>query len=355
MPNDPQPPRGKPKKSGASPPAGKSPGNRTPGNRPPGKGPAGGKPAGNRSAPSGSASNRSAASGSASNRSSANRKFTERQAAKQQAARAARQARNRTLGIASIVIVVVIVAVLIVVKIGGGGGGNSNSSVSSPAAGTPVTAAITKHLTSVPLSTLAAAPTSGVASAPGAIKDAKLTADGKPELLFIGAEFCPICATERWAMYVALSKFGTFSPAPGRLHSAVRDGDIPTITFYGTKYPSRYLTFTPVETTTNEPDGNYYVTLQTPTPTEQKIWESHTDQSFPFLDFAGKEDLTTAQFDPSLLEQGVTFDQIAADVGNNSTTVGGDIDASAKVLIQTICSKMTGAKPATVCRAVGNG
>jgi hypothetical protein len=33
---------------------------------------------------------------------------------------------------------------------------------------------------------------------------------GKPEVLYIGAEYCPYCGTERWSMIVALSRFGTF-------------------------------------------------------------------------------------------------------------------------------------------------
>ncbi|MGP0029873.1 MAG: DUF929 family protein, partial [Acidimicrobiales bacterium] len=242
---------------------------------------------------------------------------------------------------------------LILVKVGGGGS-PSSASVSSPPAGTPVPAATMARLASIPLSTLVAAPTSGVITPTQAITDPKLTADGKPDLLFIGAEFCPICATERWAMYVALSKFGTFSPEPGRIHSAVRDGDIPTLTFYNTKYTSPYFTFTPVETTTNEPDGNYYVTLQTPTAEQLKLWESHTDQSFPWLDFGGKEELTSAQYDPDLLE-GQTFDGIASQIGNNSTVIGADVDASAKVLIQTICKTLTNGQPADVCNAVGHG
>ena len=159
------------------------------------------------------------------------------------------------------------------------------------------------------------------------ISDATLTADGKPDLLYIGAEFCPVCATERWAMYVALSKFGTFSRQPGEIHSAVRDGDIPTLTFYNSTYSSPYLTFTPVETTTNQPEGNYYVSLQTPTAAQQKLWASHTDESFPWVDFGGKMELSNAQYDPTVLE-GVSFADIAKDIGNNSTVIGADIDAS---------------------------
>ena len=296
-----------------------------------------------------------AATQPAASRPSAGRKYAQRQATKQQAALAARRARNRTLGIASVVLVLVIVVVLVVVKVAGGGGSSGGGSVSSPATGTPIAASITTKLTSIPLSTLVAAPTTGVATSPESIKDSRLSASGKPDLLYIGAEFCPICATERWPMYVALSKFGTFSPQPGRIHSAVRDGDIETLTFYGTTYSSAYFTFTPVETTTNRPDGNYYVTLQKPTTAQNKLWNAHENPpTFPWLDFGGKAELTSAQYDPTQLE-GVSFGDIAADIGNNSTAVGADIDASAKVLIQTICSALTANKPATVCSAVGNG
>ncbi len=53
--------------------------------------------------------------------------------------------------------------------------------------------------------------------------------------------------------------------------------------------------------------------------------------------------------------EGASFADIAKDIGNNSTAIGADIDASAKVLIQTICSTLSGNKPAAVCNAVGNG
>src|SRR5215471_17073708 len=38
---------------------------------------------------------------------------------------------------------------------------------------------------------------------------APLTSGGKPEMLYIGAEYCPYCAAMRWSMAVALSRFGT--------------------------------------------------------------------------------------------------------------------------------------------------
>jgi Domain of unknown function (DUF929) len=280
------------------------------------------------------------------------RKYSERQAAKQRAALQARRARNRTIGLASVVLVAVIVVALVLVKATGGGPAAADA---SPPAGTPVPAATLDHLASVPLSTLVAAPSSGLDTPTQAIGDPKLTADGKPDLLYIGAEFCPVCATERWALYVALSKFGTFSPQPGQIHSAVRDGDIQTLTFYKTKYTSPYLTFTPVETTTNQPQGNSYVALETPTAAQERLWTTHDPGSYiPFADFGGKAILTSAQFNPSVLS-GVSFDSIARDIGNNSTTVGADVDASANVLIKTICSTLTDHKPADVCSAVDDG
>jgi hypothetical protein len=208
---------------------------------------------------------------------------------------------------------------------------------------------VTAKLTSVPLSTIDAAPTTGL-NGLTPIKDSPLRASGKPDLLYVGAEFCPVCAAERWPLYVALSNFGTFTPAPGEIHSGLTDGDIPTATFYGTDYNSAYFSFTPEETTTNQRAGNYYVPLQQLTPAQQALWQSHTNQSFPWLDFGGKEELATAQYSPSELE-GQTFADIAAQVGDNASTIGASIDGSAAVLVRTICSVLTDDQPAQVCEA----
>jgi hypothetical protein len=285
------------------------------------------------------------------------RKYAQRQAEKRRALLEERRRRNRKLAFASIAAVLAVVTALVAVKVAGGGGSapaSSSSSLASPAAGTAISAPLADKLTSIPLQTLATAPTNGVTTSPQPIGDPILKVDGKPDLLFVGAEFCPVCATERWAMYVALSKFGTFSPQPGVIHSAVRDGDISTVTFYKTTYSSPYLTFTPVETTTNQPTGNYYVPLQTLSPSQQRLWASHTSQSFPWLDFGGKMELTSAQYDPASLE-GLTFKDIASVIGKNSTAIGADIDASANVLIKTICTTLTGNQPSAVCNAVGHG
>jgi hypothetical protein len=184
--------------------------------------------------------------------------------------------------------------------------------------------------------------------------NARLTAAGKPEVLFVGAEYCPICATERWAMLVALSHFGTFSNV-SKTHSAVRDGNIPTLSFYNSKFTSPYLTFTPVETTTNQPSGTYYKTLQTPTPEQVALWKANEQggqEAFPFIDIGGKWVLVSSQFSDTIL-QGHSFDTIANSIGSNENTIGRNVSASAAVLIRAICDA-TGQQPAATCKAVAS-
>ena len=87
------------------------------------------------------------------------------------------------------------------------------------------------------------------------------TANGKPQVFYDGAEYCPFCAAARWGMIVSLSRFGTFSGLK-TVHSSTTDNppNIPTWTFYGSTYTSKYINFTPVEETTNTIDsstGNY--------------------------------------------------------------------------------------------------
>jgi hypothetical protein len=297
--------------------------------------------------------------GAAAKKSAAGQRFAERQAAKEQAAHEARRARNRMYGILAVVLAVTVVAVLVIVKVAGGGSGAGSGSGSgvdqaSPPAGTPIPAATLATLRSIPLSTLTAAPASGVVTTPQSVDDQALRADGKPELLFIGAEYCPHCAAERWALYVALSKFGSFSPQPGRIHSANEDGDVPTLTFYGTNYTSPYFTFTPVEVYTNKLQGDGYAPLQTPTQAQLTLWQKANGGSFPFLDFGGKQILPSAQYLFTPLES-LPFSTVAAQVGNNSTAIGADIDASAAQLVKTICTTLSDEQPSDVCTAVHGG
>jgi hypothetical protein len=240
----------------------------------------------------------------------------------------------------------VIVAVLVAVGL------SSDGAKAAPR--TPLPSATSRALQSVPIGALVAG-SSRVADLSPAVRltGPALTSAGKPDLLYIGAEFCPVCAAERWALVVALSQFGTFKNLQ-QTSSATRDGNIPTVSFYGSSYSSPYLTFTPVETTTNQPDGNYYAPLEVPTAAQQSLWSSTLggNRTFPFIDIGGRYLLTSSQFPASSL-QGHSFNEIAASLGHNNTAIGAAIDASAAAVVKYLCG-MTGQKPAATCQAVAN-
>jgi hypothetical protein len=261
-------------------------------------------------------------------------------------ARQAAQRRNRMYVLLGVLAAVVIVAVVVVVSVSGGG--------SSGAPRQPMAAASQTTLENIPVATLAAA-AAKVTQLEPAVKatGSALTAGSKPEVLFIGAEFCPICAAERWPMTIALMKFGTFTNLQ-QTHSAVSDGDAGTISYYGSTYTSPYLTFTPRELYTNQPSNGYYKTLEKLTPAQQATWTANlgSNLTFPFVDFAGQMAIETAQYNPQTIYYH-TFPQVLSAVGHNDNSVGAYIDASAAVFIKYLCS-ITKNQPASVCSAVAN-
>ena len=95
-------------------------------------------------------------------------------------------------------------------------------------------------------------------------------------MLYMGAEYCPYCAAERWAMVVALSRFGTFSGL-STVHSASTERDDlpeqPTWTFASSTYTSKYADVHPGREPTNirlESNAGY-TALQTPTAAQQAL------------------------------------------------------------------------------------
>jgi hypothetical protein len=267
----------------------------------------------------------------------------ERIAAQRAAARKA-EIRNRIfITGGSILAVVVVVVAFIIIK--------ANQNATKTGSGTSATGAalparVIKDITAVPAATLnAIGPGSTVSKAVTSISGSALTSAGKPEVLYIGAEYCPYCATERWAMAVALSRFGTFSGLRG-IYSSSTDVDpsTPTLTFYKSTYTSKYLTFTPVETTTE--DRN--TTLQTPTTQQAKIWQKYDSAgNIPFIDFGNKYLINQVTYDPTVLK-GKTWAQIAAALNDKSSAIAKGADGSANVMTATIC-KLTHNKPANVC------
>jgi len=268
------------------------------------------------------------------NRQTARARIAAAQAQQRQAER-----RRRILAIsgvaAALVIVVVIVAVAAATR--------SNKPSQSGSSNGPLPADVQSKLT-VPASTLASVGTGSSATAAiQSVTGTELTSGGKPEMLYIGAEWCPYCAAMRWAMAVALSRFGTFSPLKG-IHSSSTDvyPNTATLTFDNSTYTSKYLVFTPVETE----DVNHN-TLVTPTAAQSALWSRYgTNGSFPFIDI-GNRFVAGTMYNPQVLQK-LTWSQIAADLQIASTPPAQGADGSANVLTAAIC-KVTGNLPANVC------
>ncbi len=210
--------------------------------------------------------------------------------------------------------------------------------------GTPISPALYDNLTGVSFATLSAIGSGSGVTPPGSITSSPLMNGTKPEVLYIGAEFCPYCAAERWALVVALSKFGNFSNIE-YMQSATDDpppNGISTLTFLNAAYTSKYLSFVTVE---NE-DRNHNQ-LQVPTGTEETLWQEFNPNSYPFVDIGGKYDLMSSQYSYSDL-LGLNWTQIGSQLNNPSSSVAKAIDGSANTLIAAIC-QITGQTPSSVC------
>lgn len=266
------------------------------------------------------------------------------------AASGARAARRRRLlaVLAPIVTVLLVVAVLIVVKISTGSG----KAKSGPAA-SGADARVISQVTTVPTATLNAVGTGTVRTLPKPISGAALTQDGKPRVLYVGAEYCPYCAAERWPAVVALARFGTFHNL-GQTASTPNDiyPRTATLTFHGATYTSAYLAFTGKETESNQAVGNGYAALDTVTAADQLVLHEYDPKStIPFIDIGGRYVINGASYDPGVLK-GKTHAQIAAALADPTSAIAKGVDGTANVIAAAICAA-TGAQPASVCHTPG--
>ena len=183
-----------------------------------------------------------------------------------------------------------------------------------------------------------------------------LLADGKPEVLYIGAEYCPYCATERWPMIIALMRFGNFTGLR-LMTSSSSDAfpSTPTFTFYNSTYSSNYVTFVSVETTTNKLVNGTYPTLQTPNNSQGKVFSTFDVPTqncpnggcIPFISYANRSVQIGVNYDPTLL-QNMNWSQIARSLSNSSSAQAQGIVGSANLITAEICS-IDNNTPSSVC------
>ncbi len=262
-----------------------------------------------------------------------------------------------------IVIVLVLMGLMIFFVLGGKNSPTSPSSSLSNKSfdSKPVSQSIMSKLSSVSLSAISGSLTTAPKSNISHINNTLLTKNSLPRVVYIGADYCPFCAAERWALIIALSKFGTFS----NLHYMTSSSsdvypNTATFTFYNATYKSSYVTFTPVETTTNIPSASgSYTPLQNMTQLEAKLFSKYdappyvtqsSSGSIPFVDMANKYLLVGAQYVPAVL-QNKNWSQIISSVYLYNSKISNNILSSAGYLIKDICS-ITNEKPQNVCSQI---
>jgi hypothetical protein len=282
-----------------------------------------------------------------------------------QASRVARLRKERPMLGALVPVALIVVALVALVVIKATGGSSSPAAASKMAAGSgstvsnagtaPLASGVLTDVSSVSSATRSAIgePSGTVNPASTGAKTTLTASNGKPEILFIGAEFCPYCAAERWSVVEALSRFGTFSGLTAT-HSSSSDiyPDTKTFSFYGATYSSTNLDFTSVELETNQPSGSSYTSLQTPTAAQTALLSKYdkapyTSQpgSIPFLDIANKYVSVGAGYSPQVL-QGLSMQQIAAQLNNPKSTVAIAVDGEANRIVAAITAA-TGVRPDT--------
>lgn len=268
--------------------------------------------------------------------------------------RAAEQRRRRQTWLAGtgIGLVVAILATLVVVKAAGSGSGQKTAAA-PVAVSAQTTGQVVGQATAVPAATLAAVGSGSVPVPTVALPHTTaLTSGGKPEILYLGAEYCPYCAAERWPLVVALSRFGTFTGL-GLTKSSSTDvfPSTNTFTFLHATYTSKYLAFDTVELQ----DVNHN-TLQTPTAAQQQLLDTYdvapytsSPGAIPFVDFGNQFIVSGASYNPQIL-QGESWTTIAAALSDPSNPLAKSIDGTANRLTAAICT-MTGDQPSNVCSA----
>jgi thiol-disulfide isomerase/thioredoxin len=273
------------------------------------------------------------------------------------AARRAEQARKEKMrriytALGAVLSVVVVIAALVIVKV------TTGNDKKTPAVASGLASdAVLNALGNVTGSTYDTVGAGSIQALPKAITDAPaLTADGKPKVLYVGAEFCPFCAAERWAVVAALSRFGSFQNL-GVTSSSGSDSypNTQSLSFHGATYSSTALSFAGYETTDRDrkaldkipADDQAIATKYDAPPYVAK----DSAGSIPFVDIGGKWMISGASFDPDVLK-GKTHEQIATAMGDPTSAIAKAVDGTANVITAALCT-LTKNAPTAVCTSTG--
>jgi hypothetical protein len=224
---------------------------------------------------------------------------------------------------------------------------HTSTTAAQVAASTATTTQVVRTVTALPESVFAAVGDGGTANQAQAVTGAPaLNLGGKPEVLYLGAEYCPYCAAQRWPLVLALSRFGTFTGL-ALTESSGTDvyPDTNTFTFLHATYRSDYLALTTVEISDRD-----QAPLQTPTAAQQQLLDTYGQGGIPFIDLGGAIVLRSSGYDPQLLA-GKNWSAIAQTLtGDPSSPVTRAVIGTANRITAQLCA-LTHGQPASVCTA----
>jgi hypothetical protein len=158
---------------------------------------------------------------------------------------------------------------------------------------------------------------------------------------YVGAEYCPFCAIQRWALLVALSKFGTFTSLDKQVFSSSSDvyPRLASWSFVGAKYSSPFFTFQPTELSSSTPNNaGGYRSLEKMSSAQRRAFNKYNRQGgLSFVDIGNHYVTLGASASPAVLE-GLTLGNIGNELGDPKSPVAQAIDGTANYLIAAMCT-----------------
>jgi len=177
-------------------------------------------------------------------------------------------------------------------------------------------------------------------------KDA-MRRSGKLFVFFMGTEYCPYCAAERWAVVRSLQKFGQWDGLRQTI-SAARDEpflNLPTYDFTKATYTSPNIEFVARETKDRE-----FKPLQKLMKTEEKLVRKfNPKKEIPFLLVGGRFVQIGSGFSPKIFI-GHTFRQTETELKKVESEIRKTIDDEANIISALLC---VSGLPPELCKEAG--
>jgi len=178
---------------------------------------------------------------------------------------------------------------------------------------------------------------------------------GKPPvLLYVGADFCPYCAAQRWGLALALLRFGQLSGVRYMLSSPTDVyANTATFTFQFARFSSPYLRFQAIETANRANQRLMPMTAQA-----KQVFGAFDVPPYvrfaygiPFVYLDGAYLLTQPMISPASL-QGMDWQQIATQLAAPRSALFAQMMPQVNAFSAAIC-RVDGNRPTRVCAAPG--